>query len=89
MIVVTWQQLELALCEPLLGLLSMAFLAGPIAAAVKNPEGFSTVVTSVQPPTELLGTAGGDIRKCSLVRGHHHAAILRPIRSAEATNHVG
>ena len=38
MIVVTWQQLELAFCEPLLGLLSMAFWAGPIAAAVKNPK---------------------------------------------------
>ena len=87
--VVTRQQLGLAFFEPLLGLLGVAFGAGPIAATVINPEGLGTVVAWVQPPTELFAAAGLDIRKCSGVRRQHRVAILRPVLRAEATNHVG
>jgi hypothetical protein len=59
-IVVTWQEFGLPFCEPLFGLLSVALGACPIAAAVKNPERFSTVVTLVQPSAEFFGTAGRD-----------------------------
>ena len=67
-IVVTWQEFGLPFCEPLFGLLSVALGASPIAATVKNPERFSTVVTLVQPSAEFFGTAGGDIRQGSLMR---------------------
>ena len=87
-IVVTWQEFGLPFCEPLFGLLSVALGASPIAAAVKNPERFSTVVTLVQPSAEFFGTAGGDIRQGSLKRRQHQVTILRLILSAEAPHHV-
>ncbi len=87
--IVTRQQLSLAFFEPLLGLRSMAFRAGPVAATVEHPKGFAAVITSVQPTAQLLGAAGCDIRKGSFVRRHHHVAVVRPILRTKLTNHVG
>jgi hypothetical protein len=67
----------------------VAFRASPIAATVKHPEGFATVVASIQPPTQFLGTAGGDIRQGSFLRGHHQVAVSQTILRSKLTNHIG
>ena len=69
-------------------LFSMAFRAGPVAAAVERPEWLAAVVALMQLPTEFLGATGRDIRKGSFLRRHHHLPVLRSVLGTEATYDV-
>src|SRR5208282_2744924 len=78
------QQLGLTLPEPLTGLAAMAFGARPVPAAVVVPE---RLIAVVEPSPQLWRAAGGDVRKCPLLRGHHPVAVLgRVLRTEPADN---
>ena len=82
------QQLGLTLFEPLPGLGSVAFGACPVPAAVVVPERVVAVVAAVEPSPQLWRAAGGDVRKCLLLRGHHPVAVLRSVLGTEPADDV-
>src|SRR5271155_3306551 len=86
--IVARQQLGLTLLEPLPGLAAMAFGARPVAATVVTPERVVAVVAAVEPPPQLSSTAGGDVRKCPLLRGHHPVAVSGSVLGTEPAHDV-
>src|SRR6266478_6514060 len=86
--IVAGQELGFTLLEPLSGLASMAFGARPITAAVVVPERVMAIVTAEEPSSQLFGAAGGDVRKCLLLRGHHPLAVLGNVLGAEPADDV-
>src|SRR5271165_1502276 len=66
----------------------MAFGARPVPTAVVTPECVVAVVTAVEPSPQLSSTAGGDVRKSSLLRGHHPVAVSGSVLGTEPADDV-